>query len=94
MYGVTLSRNTLIAAPDQIFLTIDTIRLQYRLTRIQKKLSFSYQQLGERGLSYLMDETALTSSEEIEKIYHQIEMIIEDEKRVLSEIEAIKTEVS
>ncbi len=92
--GVEIVRRTLIAAPDQFFLTMDTILLEHRLLRMNKHLAFSYQQLGERGLVYLMQESPAAGSEEIERIYHQIETIMEDEKRVLAEIEAVRMGVA
>jgi hypothetical protein len=88
--GVFVVRDQLVAAPDHIFLTIDTIRLQHRLSRINKKLFEAYKRLGEQGIEYFNGNFPRIAAEEIEQIYHQIEMILEDQKRVIAEIEEVE----
>jgi len=91
--GVSIVRDFLVLASEQAFMEMERIRLQHRLVRINKKLSYAYRRLGEQGLDCL--EMAAPSAERplpLEPIYQQIEDILKDQKRVLAEIEQMVSE--
>ncbi len=87
--GVSIVHDFLVSTPEQVFTEMERIRLQHRLTRINKRLFDAYRRLGEQGIIEIEKEVIAraVTGEATERIYQQIEMILQDQKEVLIEME-------
>jgi len=82
-------------APEQVFMEMERIRLRHRMVRINKRLLHAYRRLGEQGLNDHAEGSIagvvepLVTEEEIARMYQEIENILKDQKKVLTEIEQL-----
>ncbi len=87
--GVTHVRIQMSQVPEAAFSEMDRIRLSYRLTKINKRLFNAYQILGQQAIDCFVGNAPSVSEEELERLYQQIEVILEDQKKTEAEIEEL-----
>jgi len=73
---------------------MESIYLQHRLVRINKRLFNAYRRLGEQGLDcHEVAEKGPERPMQIDPIYQQIENILKDQKQILADIEQAVSEM-
>lgn len=85
--GVAYARNWIIQAPEHAFYKAEEIRLQYRLTKIKKKMFDEYLHLGRNMIDGLTGNFPLVSEDEVSRIYQRITALLEEQQRVEAEME-------
>ncbi len=90
--GFTLLRIRIALIPKQAAFEAERIRLVYRLTRIDKKLFHLYRLLGQQAVDCL--NGPLISGEELERLYQQIQLMREDQQKVITEMEELRSVIA
>jgi|GEM_PF-4108321 len=73
------------SAVDRSFSEVESIRLRYRLERVNKKLFEAYQALGKRVVDHWSGKGRLTE-EERSREFRRIGFLLEEQKSLLDEL--------